>query len=51
MASTAGRDIVKSEIRGSLLAVIPRKEGEPWGISHVRKPVKLTHSETRRKER
>ena len=43
MASTAGCEIVKSEVRISILTVIPRKKGEQRGISHVQEPVKLSH--------
>ena len=40
LASSAGRDIMKSEVAGSILTVFPIKRKQK-GFSHVQEPVKL----------
>ena len=50
MVSTAGRDIMKSEVRGLILAFISRQKGTNRETSHVQDPVELLHSEINREE-
>ena len=46
MASTAGREIMNSEVAGSILTVFPRQRKKKKGFSHVQEPVKLNHLKT-----
>ena len=45
MASTAGREVMNSEVAGSILTVFPQKKKKK-GFSHVQEPVKLNNLKT-----